>query len=111
MSLVERAVAIYESEGPSTDLVLCLRQQAGVLVDLGRLSEAAAVHDRAWQVNLTVGDVDQARLLMAERAWHLFEAGRRREALADGPGGDPAPAPGPRSLRRRDAGEAAAPTC
>jgi tetratricopeptide (TPR) repeat protein len=81
LGLVERAVAIFESEGPSTDLVLCLRQQAGNLVDLGRLSEAAAVRDRAWQVNSAIGDVEQTRLLMAERAWHLFEAGRRREAL------------------------------
>jgi tetratricopeptide (TPR) repeat protein len=81
LTLVERAVAILESEGPSTDLVLCLRQQAGHLVDLGRQSEAAAVRDRAWQVNGAVGDVEQTRLLMAERAWHLFEASHRREAL------------------------------
>jgi tetratricopeptide (TPR) repeat protein len=82
LQLLERAVALFESEGPSRDLVMCLRQYAGVLVDLGRRSDAAAVLDRAWQVNASVGDDEQSRLLLSERAWRLFEAGRRREAVA-----------------------------
>ena len=95
LALMERGVDILESLGPSTDLVLALRIHADGLVDLGRLDEAAAFHDRAWEVNQLVGDVQQKRALMAERAWHLFEAGHRGEAVDTATGSDSHPDPGP----------------
>jgi tetratricopeptide (TPR) repeat protein len=79
--LMQRAIDIFETLGPSTDLIFALRTRADALVDLGRADEAAPIHDRAWEVNHAVGDVRQERALMAERAWHLFEAGHRRQAV------------------------------
>ena len=81
LRLCERSVAIFETLGPSIDLILSLRGQAALLVELGRLDDGAAVQDRAWRVNQVVGDAQQERQIMAERAWHLFENGRRAEAL------------------------------
>ena len=81
LRLCERSVAIFETLGPSIDLILSLRGQAALLVELGRLDDGAAVQDRAWRVNQVVGDAQQERQIMAERAWHLFEKGRRAEAL------------------------------
>ncbi|HET6940302.1 MAG TPA: hypothetical protein VFI19_16920, partial [Nocardioides sp.] len=81
LQLIERSVAIMEPLGASTAQVSTLRMNAMILEELGRLTDASAVLDRAWQINRTVGDVEQERRLMAERAWRLFEAGHRREAL------------------------------
>ena len=81
LRLVEQAVGIFETMAPSTDLLVALRAQANALEGLGRLSEAATVRDRAAEVNRMLGDVGQERLLMAERAWELLEAGHRTEAL------------------------------
>jgi len=81
LRLSEQAVEIFETMAPSTDLLVALRARANALEALGRLSEAALARGRAAEVNRMLGDVDQERLLMAERAWELLEAGQPIEAL------------------------------
>jgi tetratricopeptide (TPR) repeat protein len=82
LALIERSVEIYEALPPSTELVRALRANAGLLQDLGHFDAAASVIDRALEVNRLVGDLDQSRRLLVERAWYDYAAGRFDEALA-----------------------------
>ena len=81
--LLEDAMRLYEAHGCAEGVARALEKEAGVLRDLGRLSEALRVQERRLALVLSMQKVQDVALARADRGSLLAALGRWQEARVE----------------------------